>query len=149
MIKNTPALWNALTSTEQGKSDLLMSAMAIAGNWGFNDQNNFTTGLGGGGNFKKTNNPNFVQSYIGIELACSIYFGGASGCNNVFTTFDFNTFMGRLSNAGFTNITSAWNVTGATAMNAAVKAPFVYNGVTLSDPNGIFYQEAVNLPTPC
>ena len=143
LIKKTPALWNALTPTEQGKADLLMSALAIAGNWGFNDQNNFTTGLGGGGNFRKTNNPNFVQSYIGIELACSIYFGGAAGCNNVFSSFDFNTFTAQLTAAGFSNITASWNITGATAMNGAVKAAFVYGGVPLSDPNGIYYQEAV------
>jgi len=143
-IRTTPALWNSLTAAEQAKADILMKSLAIAGNWGFNDANNFSTGLGGQGNFHKTNNPNYVQSYLSVELACSIYFGSADNCNSqAFASFSFTPFVNELTTDGFTNITSAWNVTGASAMNAAVTIPFVFNGVPLSNQNEIFYQMAL------
>ncbi len=143
-IRTTPGLWNSLSAAEQGKADLLMKALAIAGNWGFNDANNFSTGLGGQGNFHKTNNPNYVQSYLSVELACSVYFGSAANCNTqAFANFSFTPFVGQLSAAGFTNITSAWNVTGAAAMNSAVTIPFVFNGIPLGNQNEIFYQMAI------
>ncbi len=63
LIKHTPVAWDALGTAGRAKADWLMAAMAVLGNWGFNDANNWNTGIGLGGNFSKTNNPNFNQRW--------------------------------------------------------------------------------------
>ena len=40
LIKHTPVVWRALGPVEHAKADWLMAAMAVLGNWGFNDANN-------------------------------------------------------------------------------------------------------------
>lgn len=153
IIKNTPILWNSLTSAEQADSDLLMQALAIASNWAFNDQNNFKTGLGNEGNFAKTYNPNFTQGDIGIMIAASMYFGAAQ-CNSFFTNFSFTNYINQFNARNWTNIITNWTATGQTLMEnggkdvkggtgVGVKVPFVYCGFDLSDINGIFYATSI------
>jgi len=54
LIKHTPVVWRALGPVGRDKADWLMAAMAVLGNWGFNDANDWMTGIGLGGNFAKT-----------------------------------------------------------------------------------------------
>src|ERR1700730_12937470 len=93
-IKHKPAVWRALSPVGRDKADWLMAAMAVLGNWGFNDANNWMTGIGLGGNFAKTNNPNFTQGYLGVMIACILYFGQA-GCDSLFTNFDYDQYIAR------------------------------------------------------
>ncbi|HLZ56393.1 MAG TPA: hypothetical protein VKR06_05545 [Ktedonosporobacter sp.] len=148
LAKNEPIVWNGLTGVQKVKLDLLVQALAIAGNWQFNDRNNFGSDLDGLCHFNKSNNPNYREGYVGIVIAASAYFG-ASQLNLIFTTFSYTSFTKRLQAAGFTNIISTWAHTGATLMTgggkdacggsgAGAKQPFVYQGATLSDPVGIF-----------
>ncbi len=153
LARHEPLVWNRLTVAQKAKVDLLMKALAIAGNWQFNDQNNFHSDLDGICHFQKTNNPNYREGYVGIVIAASQYFG-ASQLNNVFTSFDYTSFTKQLQAAGFTNILTAWAGSGAILMTSGgkdncggsgvgAKVPFVYQGVALNDPVGIYSKLAL------
>ena len=154
LIKKTPALWNSLTSKEQEKADWLMKALAITGNWAFNDANDYKTGLGLEGNFGKRWNPNFVQGYMGVMLAFSIYYGADAG-NAILTSFDYDTYMSQFKKYNWTNIIRTWEKTGKKLMEQGgpdglggngkgVKVPFKWLRLTLDDLMGIFYYQSVS-----
>ena len=66
LVKNGPA-WSELTATEQNKVTLLEAALGYAGNYTYNDANNFSSGICGFGNFSKTNNPPPPQKKIHFD----------------------------------------------------------------------------------
>jgi hypothetical protein len=166
LIKHTPVVWRALGSVGRAKADWLMAAMAVLGNWGFNDANNWLTGIGLVGNFAKTNNPNFSQGYLGVMMACILYFGQA-GCDSLFANFDYDQYIAAFETYNWQNILSptSWLATinvggtqytmkdlmenGGDLTNASpnlgsgvgVKVPFKYLGTTLTganaDPNAV------------
>jgi hypothetical protein len=153
LAKHEPSVWNRLTVAQKAKIDLLMEALAIAGNWQFNDKNDFHSDLDGICHFQKTNNPNYREGYVGIVIAASQYFG-ASQLNSVFTSFSYTSFTKQLQAAGFTNILAAWAGSSATLMTSGgndkcggsgvgAKVPFVYQGVALNDPVGIYSKLAL------
>ena len=153
LMKNTPILWNSLTSSEQAMADWLMKALAVTGSWAFNDENNYKTGLGMGGNFTKLNNPNYIQGYLAVMTAASIYFG-ADATNTILTSFSYTTYMNQFRAYNWTNIMATWEKTGQQLMEQGgpdifggkgkgVKLPFKWNGYTLHDLMGIFYSQTV------
>ena len=73
-LKNTPAVYGALTQDEKDRMDWLMKALAISGNWGFNDQNNYKTGFDLLGNFNKEWNPNYRNTYLNVVISAAMYF---------------------------------------------------------------------------
>jgi hypothetical protein len=152
MAKQTASIWNALTAAEKARVDLLMEALAISANWGYNDQNDFPCGLNLAGNFKKSWNPNYRCSYIPGIVNAVLYFGSPDAVNAVFTNFGYDGFMTRITAAGFTNIAVTWEKAGKTLMEnggqvtasdggtgsgKGVKAAFMYNGMSLSNIDGI------------
>lgn len=162
LMKYTPVMWGALDATGRGKADWLMAAMSVLGNWGFNDANNWQTGIGLGGNFSKFNNPNFTQGYLGVMISCVLYFGQA-GCDNLFTSFDYDAYIAAFQAFNWQNILalSSWrskivanhghtpytmkqlmenggDLTAASTnlgSGAGVKLPFKYLGLELTGPN--------------
>lgn len=153
LSKNTPAIWNSLSSEEKTKIDWLMKALAIAANWGFHDSNDFSTGLDQGGNFKKTFNPNYRNGYGNVVIATSLYFGSKE-LNTIYTSFQYDEYMKQLKQYGFTNITSTWEKTGKELMEnggqdtfggsgKGVKQPFTYQQVPLDQLFGIFEKLAL------
>ena len=66
LARHEPNVWGRLTASDQGRIDDLMQAMGVGGNWGYNDANNFATGIGQFGNFRKTDNPNYREGYVGV-----------------------------------------------------------------------------------
>jgi hypothetical protein len=160
LIKQTPLAWDALGITGRAKADWLMAAMAVLGNWGFNDANNWNTGIGLAGNFAKTNNPNFSQGYLGVMIACVLYFGQA-GCDSLFTSFDYDAYIAAFQAFNWQNLLqpTGWfakidaggtyhtmkdlmeqggDLTHASTnlgSGAGVKLPFKYLGVGLTGDN--------------
>ena len=159
LIKKTPALWNSLTPSEKEKADWLMKALAITGNWAFNDANDYKTGLGMEGNFGKRYNPNYAQGYMGVMIAFSIYFGADAG-NAILKSFDYDRYMQQFRKYNWTNIITTWQKTGKKLMEQGgtdgmggtgkgVKLPFKWNGYALNDLMGIFYSQSVTgSPSP-
>ena len=166
LIKHTPVVWRALGPVGRSKADWLMAGMAVLGNWAFNDANSWLTGIGLAGNFAKTNNPNFTQGYLGVMMACILYFGQA-GCDHLFTNFNYDQYIAAFESYNWQNILSptSWLATinvggtqykmkdlmesGGDLTNASpnlgsgagVRVPFKYLGITLTganaDPNAV------------
>lgn len=153
LVKNTPSLYNELTQDEKDRMDWLMRALAVAGNWGFNDANNYKTGTDLMGNFGKTWNPNYRNAYLPVVLSASMYFG-AEELDKIYTSFSYDEYMKKFDEYGFTNIKKAWEPAGKDAMEnggevtllggigasgmvagqsggsgKGVKIPFKYNGM--------------------
>ncbi|HEY4026238.1 MAG TPA: hypothetical protein VGO86_07385 [Candidatus Dormibacteraeota bacterium] len=148
LARQEPNVWNGLSAPDQAKVDDLMEALGIAGNWGFNDANDFRTGIGQFGNFKKTDNPNFREGYVGVEIAVIQYFGAARW-DQMLGGFSYDAFTAKLQADGFTNIAGSWARAGKTLMEnggadkhggsgTGVKMPFVYAGHHSSDLIGIY-----------
>lgn len=154
LARHEPTVWNQLTASQQAKVDLLMHALAITGNFDFNDANDYNQDLdyaleGNQCKFNKSYNPNYREGYLNVELAASLYFGPAA-LNSFFTSFDYTSFTQQLQAAGFTNIVTAWSGDEMLLMNGGadncggsgqgVREAFTYNGIPLTNPAGIFDQ---------
>lgn len=162
LVKNTPVIYNELTDLEKEKMDWLMRALAIAGNWGYNDLNDYSTGFDLLGNFGKGWNPNYRNTYLSVVITSSMYFG-ADELNKIYTSFDYDTYIKKYTELGFTNILATWTTAGKELMEnggectllggiggsymeagqsggsgVGVKIPFTYNGITLDNIHGLF-----------
>jgi hypothetical protein len=137
LLKSTPATWSLLSSGDQGKVSLLEAAMGYGGNYTYNDANNFSSGICGFGNFAKTNNPNYRDGYVDVELAAIQFFGGGAAWDSMLTSFDDATVASQLNAAGLTNAGGCFAQVGAAA-NSAIAVPFVYGGHPSSDLIGIY-----------
>lgn len=162
LIKNTPVIYDELTADEKDRMDWLMKCLAIAGNWGFNDSNNYRTGFNLLGNFNKTWNPNYRNTYLNVVLSAAMYFGSKE-LDEIFTSFSYDEYTEKLEELGYVNILSTWKVAGKELMEkggscvllggsglsnmkagdpggsgAGVKVPFRYNNMTLDNIDGIF-----------
>jgi Cellulose binding domain len=139
LLKNGPA-WNELSAAEQSKVTLLEAAMGYAGNYTYNDANNFSSGICGYGDFSKTNNPNYEDGYVDVELA-AIEFFGPTTWDTMLTDFNDATVTSELDAAGLTNAGGCFATVGSAA-NAAIDIAFVWKGIPATDPMGIWNQLA-------
>lgn len=162
LIKHTPAVYNELTQDEKDRCDWLMRALAIAGNWAYNDENDYFTGTDLYGNFKKSWNPNYRNTYLSIVWTASLYFG-AKELDDIFLSFDYDEYIAKFKEYGFTNIIKKWEPAGKDLMEnggscvllgtqgassqkpgddggsgKGVKIKFKYAGKDLSDPYDVF-----------
>ncbi len=162
LVKNTPVIYDELTQDEIDRIELLEKCLAIAGNWGYNDENDYATGPDLKGNFGKTWNPNHRHSYLPTVLMGALYFG-SDELNEIYTSFDYDEYMAKLEEYGFTNIIGAWSAAGKDLMEnggdavlvgnqginnqkpgdpagtgKGVKIPFKYMGIGLDDIEGIY-----------
>ncbi|HEY4022499.1 MAG TPA: cellulose binding domain-containing protein [Pseudonocardiaceae bacterium] len=139
LLKNGPA-WSELTSAEQNKVTLLEAAMGYGSNYAYNDASNFSSGICGFGNFKKTNNPNYSDGGVDTEIAVIQYFG-ASTWDSMLASFSDATETSQLNAAGLTNAGGCFKTLG-TAGNAPINKAFVYQGHAASDLMGLWSQVA-------
>jgi hypothetical protein len=141
LAKFTKSVWGKLTKDEIKKLDLLMSSMAIAGNYCHNSQNSITRGLYQAFDWRKGWNPNHVEGYVGVMAAAWIYFGGSEAVNSIFRDFNYDDYMRKLESNGFVNIRSCWSASGKTLMETGgtdagggttkgVKMPFRYSSLS-------------------
>jgi hypothetical protein len=144
LLKHGPA-WTSLSATEQSKVSLLEAAMGYAGNYTYNDANSFSSGICGYGDFSKTNNPNYEDGYVDVELAAIEFFGPATW-DTMLTDFNDATVTSELDAAGLTNaggcFATAGSAAAAATTNAAIGIPFVWKGIPATDPMGIWNQLA-------
>jgi hypothetical protein len=108
--RHTPAVWAGLSKDEQARTDLLMQALAVAANFCLDDDNAYRCLIDGEQNWAKGMNPNHVEGYVGAAMAAAWYFG-VDELDAFFMTFDFDAFLGRVRDAGFSNIEGAWTRT--------------------------------------
>jgi hypothetical protein len=139
LLKNGAA-WKELSATEQNNLTLLEAAMGYAGNYAYNDANNFSSGICGYGDFSKTNNPNYEDGYVDVELAAIEFFGPATW-DTMLTDFNDATVTAELNTAGLTNAGGCFAAVGSAA-NGAIDIPFVWKGIPATDPMAIWNQLA-------
>jgi Cellulose binding domain len=139
LLKNGPA-WTELTAAEQSRVTLLEAAMGYAGNYTYNDANNFSSGICGYGDFSKTNNPNYEDGYVDVELA-AIEFFGPQTWDTMLTDFNDATVTSELDAVGLTNAGGCFATVGSAA-NAAIDIPFVWKSIPVTNPMGIWNQLA-------
>lgn len=109
LIKETDVIYSQLTEDEKVRMDIIMEAMAIAANWGYNDGNDYTTSFDLQGNF--ADGANFRNTYLSVMLNASMYFGEEK-LNEIFVNFDYLTFIEKLKQYGFNNIYMRWTDAG-------------------------------------
>lgn len=119
LIKNTSAIYNALSQDTKDRMDWMMKALAVAGNWGYNDANEYTTGLDLHGNYGKAWNMNYQNTYLSVVLNSSLYFGRQT-LDSVYTNFDYDIFMDRFREYDFINVIYAWETAGKALMETGV-----------------------------
>ncbi len=118
-IKNTEAIYSELSPETKDKMDWIMRAFAIAGNWGFNDNNNYDTGLNLKGNFNKTWNMNYQNAILGYVVTGSLYFG-QDKLQDIYTDFNYDIYMEKFRQYDFINMISVWETAGKSLMEKGV-----------------------------
>ncbi|MDD4225095.1 MAG: hypothetical protein PHU98_01810 [Mariniphaga sp.] len=116
LAKHTEVVWSQFSNAEKEKLDLLMEALAIAGNYCQNSSNNVHRGLYQAFSWRKGWNPNHQEGYVGVMVAAHIYFGGTDQVNEVFKNFSYDDYMNRFQEAGFTTVSDCWSATGKVLM---------------------------------
>lgn len=153
LVRHTPSIWDSLTENDKERCDWLMRALAVAGNWGFNDCNNYSTGVDLKGNFGKTWNPNYRNTFLNCVLSAALYFGSEE-LDAIYESFSYDKYIAKYEELGYTNIIATWSVAGKDAMEKGgdvklvtgasggtgkgVKQKFKYLGMGLDDTDGIF-----------
>ncbi len=167
LAKRTPAVWNQLSADERARADLLMQALALAGHWCLDDDNNYYVLMDGETLFHRSWNPNHVEGYVGVMVAASLYFGHEE-LNTFFRTFDFDTFAARLEAANFRNILRCWTwtpavrdrmmfggdlavpdhqvlVPGLVTTGRGVRNTFSYDGMGLDEPWALYRSQGMRV----
>lgn len=108
LCKHTPIIWAQLNAEELERCDLLMTAFAVMSNFISNDANNYKTGFGLKGDVRKDRAPNFRFPLIVPAIASAHYFGGADRLDEILTGFDYDAFITRAAELGFTNLLEIW-----------------------------------------
>ena len=106
-IRQTSAVWDELNPDQHGQADLLMEALAVAACYTLDDDNDYHALLDGSRNFGKDWNPNHVEGYVAVGMAAAWYFG-AKELEQRLKSFDFDSFIAQLREAGYTNILACW-----------------------------------------
>ena len=141
LAKHTESVWEKLSKAEKERLDLLMKAMAIAGNYCQNSRNRIHKCLYQSFEWRKSWNPNHQEGYVGVMIAAWIYFGGADEVNAVLTSFDYDNYMEKFQMYGFNNVKTCWQTTGKELMENGgkdtgggltygVKIPFRYTSLS-------------------
>jgi hypothetical protein len=154
LAKYTPEVWSRLTDDEKSRMDWIMKAMAVAGHFGFDDGNNYRTSLHADDNTFKGWNPNH-RLYLFTVLSAAAYFG-PDQLNDIYTSFNYDDYMKKFDEFGFTNIKAVWSCfdwkpllenggtytspkkNTAMGTGTGVRHPFTYKKIPLADIADIY-----------
>ncbi len=154
LVRKTPEVWDKLTGEEKSRMDWIMKALAVAGHFGYDDGNDYKTSLHCDDNSYKKWNPNH-RLYLFVVLSAAAYFGPEE-LNKIYTSFNFDEYMKKFEEYGFTNIKTVWTCydwktifeKGGTytspkskkemGSGTGVRHPFTYEKLPLADISGIY-----------
>ena len=108
LAKETPAIWNKLSSSTVEVLDFIMECFAYIQCFGTDDDNNYGTGPALQGNYHKDWNPNYRLASVPPMLFCAAYFGGASQVNNIILSFNYDRVIEKFLDYGFTAAYTGW-----------------------------------------
>ncbi len=108
VAKTIPGVWSRLSAKEVEKLDYLMASFAVQAALATDDSNKYTTGPGWNGNYKKDWNPNYPLSNVTQIIFATHYFGGADATNQLLKDFDYDTYIAKFKEWGWTNALAVW-----------------------------------------
>jgi len=126
IVKNTPRIWNQLSTAEKARMDLIMKATFVADAFTTSDNNPFVKAdgqeyaLDADSNINRDWNPNYREGMIGGVLTGMSYFGGPSPAQAILANYSHPAFLAELSAANMPNIYETFNWKAA---NPSSKAP--------------------------
>ena len=116
LTRHTSSIWERLTSDEQKKVDLIMRCYAVSSAFANNDCNSYYTGPALTGNYHKSWNPNHRMANVFPIVAAFAYFSaegdGKEIVNSILLDFDYDKYIEKFEEYGFTRVRGAWNARG-------------------------------------
>ena len=111
IAKNTPSIWDSLNKREKEKLDFIMSVYAYVSSFGTDDDNDYLTGPGLQGNYRKTYNPNYRFTNVLPIIFSYIYFGmNKTEFNQMLEDFSFDEVVSNFEYYGFDTAYERWSV---------------------------------------
>lgn len=110
MAKDTPTIWNCLTTEEKERVTFIMTCFAYVQALGTADGNNYQTGPGLSGNYGKDWNPNYRLANV-LPMVFVYQFFGSSEKNvdDLLNAFDYDATMAKFLEYGFRRAYDRWN----------------------------------------
>ena len=114
ILSQTPRFWTKVLSAQQRqKIDLLMKACVVASAYTTSDVTyaaGKVTALDGDTNLHRGWNPNFREGMFGHLLVGMVYFGGTDRVECPSHSYDHETFVAELKEAGLTNTAETFHL---------------------------------------
>lgn len=144
LAKNTPAVWNKLSSSERERCDFIMQCMAVSVNYLQNIQNNPTRDLSQSYEYHKGWGANMTEGNIDMMAAIYIYFGGADAVNAILANFDYDSYIAKMNSYGFSSMKTYFQLTGKKLLETGgtdagggsmkgARVPFLYRDVVTGE----------------
>lgn len=109
VARRTPTVWDRLTDEEREKFDWLMRGFSVMSAIGTDDAQMYHSGPGLCGNYYKTWNPNYRLSNVTPILFAVSYFDGAEAVDRILAQFDYDTYIEKFREYGWTNALARWS----------------------------------------
>ena len=101
LVKDTD-IWGELEEDTKNRLTCLMKCFAYMLHYAHDKDNHYETGLGRNTHFGKKWAPNITASTIGYALPLAHFFGGNQAMVDLYTSFDYESFIAELNEYGFT-----------------------------------------------
>ncbi|MCQ2413703.1 MAG: InlB B-repeat-containing protein [Clostridia bacterium] len=108
VARKTPHIWNEFTAAEVEKLTFMMQCFAVSSAQATDDRCEYLTGADFAGNYRKVWNPNYPLSNVPEILFCADFFGSADATNAVLRDFDYDTYIAKFKEYGWTKALSCW-----------------------------------------
>lgn len=135
IAKQTPRIWNQLTTAEKTKIDLVMKAAFVASVFTTADNNPYILAgsqqytLDGDSNLDRNWNPNYREGMLGGVLVGMVYFGGPTAANAVLNNYNHASFLAELNANGLSNAYMTFNWKAANPSSNAPTGTMIQNGI--------------------
>lgn len=135
IAKQTPRIWDQLTTAEKTKVDLVMKAAFIASAFTTADNNPYILAgtqqytLDADPNLHRNWSPNYREGMLGGMLVGMVYFGGPVAATAVLDNYNHTTFLAELNANGLTNAAMTFNWKVANPSSAAPTGTMIQNAV--------------------
>ena len=113
LIKRDPNLWNAFSDFQHQQIEQCMRMFALMWNFGCNEFNDFRTGIGLHGDYRKKNvGLNYLLCNNALIMLIEQYYGSIDAINEIFATADYDTEIAQLNELKLSNAYRAWTTSG-------------------------------------
>lgn len=149
IARQTPRIWNQLTTAEKARIDLVMKASLVSCAFTTSNNNPYLNSqrtLDGDYNLGRDWNPNYREGMLGSVLVAMVYFGGPAATQAILDGYDHAQFVSQLSSNNLPNAWRTFNWKVANPGSAAPSGADIQNGVRnykyylsgLTDYTGIY-----------